>query len=86
MMDAEQDLVLVAAQQAWDDIFHDRPGTPGVITKALIVFEAIDEDGDATINWAHSRELSEWDAEGMVRFYLRRQAAHEVASMLEEGD
>lgn len=80
------DPILEAAASAIDRVFPEHAA--GMIVKAVIITEAITDDGERALGWVNSREISEWDAEGMVRYYLRNglaeQTAREVIDRQEE--
>lgn len=43
-----------------------------IVTKYLVIAEAIDEDGDRCIMWLSSEHMSMWDKLGMMSFETAR--------------
>jgi len=83
----DNDPVLEAAEQAIRQVWPDEHRA-GVVVRAIIITETITEDGERAIGWVNSREVAPWDAEGLVRYYLRNglaeQTAREVVDELED--
>lgn len=82
--DATNDPVLEATQTVHDDIANQFDLGAGRITKALLLYEYIDDDGDRHFQIVSDRDSTSWDMRGMLHEAIANFDAFEVREQLNE--
>lgn len=80
------DPVLVAVGDLMAQIRAEVGEAPGIVNRAVIVCETIDEDGDRRLGIVWDGNLKSWECRGMLEEVLADMNAYDVVSVIDEDD